>query len=298
MTVNKENVEIHPLKDVAYGAVSGIIGKFVEFPFDTIKVRLQSSQEFSKLSTLETIKRTYEREGFFNGFYKGIKAPLVGACMETAVLFSAYNMAAEAFVKALPNKNYTNESLPLSLKCVCGGVSGGIASFVLTPVELVKCKLQVSNIASVANTNSYSSIIKDILSNNGVVGLWHGLGSTLVREVWGTAIWFGSYEYVSGVLKKNHSDGDLGLLFSGASAGIAFNFSMFPIDTIKSKLQTHDILNANSNQKYTFINATRDLLAQKGHIRNLYNGLTITLVRCIPANALIFYSYEVLKRNF
>ena len=47
-----------------------------------------------------------------------------------------------------------------------------------------------------------------------------------------------------------------------------------------------------------FWQTTRSIIAKPGGILNLYNGLGITMVRCIPANALIFYTYELLKQNF
>ena len=33
---------IEALKDIAFGSTAGVLGKFIEYPFDTVKVRLQS----------------------------------------------------------------------------------------------------------------------------------------------------------------------------------------------------------------------------------------------------------------
>lgn len=292
---------INPLKEITYGAVSGMLGKLVEFPFDTIKVRLQSANPDHNLSTLGMIQKTYRNEGILNGFFKGLRTPLVGACLETSILFTTFNWSTAYLTNNLSANGikYTDETLPFWCKCASGAFAGFAASFVLSPVELVKCQLQVSNL--LANKNvGYGTLIKDIiLKQNGLFGLWNGFSSTLVREVVGTAIWFGTYEYISDYFKKNDSylSKDMQLLVAGASSGVAFNFSMYPIDTIKSNIQTNDILNP-SKAGTGMWDITKLLVSRKGGILNLYRGLGITLIRAIPANALIFYTYEMLKRNF
>lgn len=288
-------------KEIFYGAMSGMLGKIVEFPFDTIKVRLQatSSAGYSQ-STMSCIQQTYQREGLVNGFYQGIKAPLLGACLENAILFASYNITSEMFIKNLKLKS--NDDLPLWTKCASGGFAGFTASFILTPIELVKCKLQVLNLSSgagattSAGNNIYGSIIRSVIQKDGVTGLWSGLSSTLVREVFGTAIWFGTYEYFTEVFRRQRGKGaqntDLESMVSGAFAGVFFNFSMFPADTIKSNIQIND-----NFKNVSFWKVGKWVCKQPGGIKNLYNGLGITLVRSVPANAIIFYSYELLKRN-
>ncbi|EDK44509.1 conserved hypothetical protein [Lodderomyces elongisporus NRRL YB-4239] len=339
--------KIHPIKEVTFGAISGMVGKLIEFPLDTIKVRLQSNHGQSPITTIQMIRQTYHNEGFVHGFYKGLKAPLLGACLETAILFSSYNYASTFIANRIDKSNGTNsrkivsvDDIPFWSKCVSGGFAGLMASFILTPVELVKCQLQVVNMhnstpltilsqllpqvqksssssttsttttattttsTSTSTTHSYSSIVKRTIKDNGITGLWKGLESTIIREVVGTAIWFGTFEYLNNHFKSTADpwieNQDLQLLFSGAVAGVTFNLSVFPVDTIKSNIQTHDILNkAEHKQSNTnFWKEARKLVLRKGGIINLYNGLGITLVRCVPANALIFYTYELLKRNF
>lgn len=305
---------LHPLKEITFGAISGMVGKVVEFPLDTIKVRLQSASgngNNSSITTLQMIKSTYHNEGIFNGFYKGLKAPMIGACLENAILFSSYNFGSTVIANHLNKSNdkrrYTTETLPFMGKIIAGGFAGFMASFVLTPVELVKCQLQVSNLSQDKSHHTYDTIIKSTVRDRGIIGLWKGLNSTIVREVIGTAIWFGTYEYINDYYKQAKdpwvSNKDVQLLIAGAMAGVTFNFSMFPVDTIKSNIQTHDLLNKHRNstsvvKQIGFWQTTRSIISKPGGLLNLYNGLGITMVRCIPANALIFYTYELLKLNF
>lgn len=271
------------LKDIAFGGVAGCCAKVIEFPFDTIKVRLQAAQGFQSRSTWLTIKYTYVHEGAINGFYKGIKAPMVGLFLENAVLFVSYNYAMDTLKRAVGPLDH------VGIKAASGAFLGLMALFVLSPVELIKCNLQVANLTNAHQ--SYAGVIRGIVKKDGIVGMWRGLSSTLVRECGGTAVWFTTYEVSSAYLKRVNPDyADTNLLASGALAGVLFNFSMFPVDTIKSNMQT--------TQTKESILATGQRLVRQGGVRSLYHGLGITLVRAVPANALLFYVYEFLKKSF
>ena len=80
---------LEALKDIVYGSTAGIVGKFIEYPFDTVKVRLQSQPDGLPLrytGPLDCFKQSFRQDGFA-GLYRGISAPLVGAAVETSSLF-------------------------------------------------------------------------------------------------------------------------------------------------------------------------------------------------------------------
>lgn len=285
---------LHPMKEIGYGAVSGMLGKVVEYPFDTVKVRLQSTRGYSR-SALQCIGLIYRSEGIVHGFYQGLRAPLLGACLETAVLFLSYNVTTHYCARHLELPS--DQEPPLWTKAMGGGFAGFMASFVLTPIELVKCRLQVQNVsAPAASRHLYSATVRNVLAKDGVAGLWLGLSGTLVREVFGTAVWFGTYEFCTQWMRERRralANTDWEQMASGALAGVLFNFSMFPADTIKSNMQTHDFGGSSS-----FVKVGRYLCSLPGGARNLYSGLGITLVRSAPANAIIFYTYETMKKQW
>ena len=77
------------IKDIVCGSVAGVVGKYIEYPFDTVKVRLQSQPDTLPLrytGPLDCFKKSLQRDGFI-GIYRGISAPLVGAAVETSTLF-------------------------------------------------------------------------------------------------------------------------------------------------------------------------------------------------------------------
>jgi len=82
------------LKDIAFGSAGGIVGKYIEYPFDTVKVRLQSQPDHLPLrytGPLDCFKQSLRNEGF-SGLYRGVSAPLVGAAIETSSLFFSVGM--------------------------------------------------------------------------------------------------------------------------------------------------------------------------------------------------------------
>jgi len=78
-----------PLLAANTAKTAGIIGKFVEYPFDTVKVRLQSQPQDKPLQytgPLDCFRQSWRREGI-RGLYRGISAPIFGAAIETSSLF-------------------------------------------------------------------------------------------------------------------------------------------------------------------------------------------------------------------
>src|SRR5271170_5637518 len=105
---NIQSQGIEAFKDIAFGSTAGVLGKFVEYPFDTIKVRLQS-QSISPQAThlkgpLDGFRAAFRApEGPLLSLYRGISAPLLGAAIETSSLFFSYRVAQDILVRTLPS---------------------------------------------------------------------------------------------------------------------------------------------------------------------------------------------------
>ena len=231
--------------DILFGSIAGAIGKIIEYPFDTVKVRMQTQGSQVFPTTWSCIKYTYENEGIASGFFQGIGSPLLGASLEHACLFFSFNQC----YNFLLNHTLLSSFFAILLS---GAFAGSCTSLVLTPVELIKCQLQVSNLRlSLTNEERHTSIIptiRSILKEKGIWGLWQ-------------------------------------VLISGATAGVAFNGSMFPVDTIKSIMQTEHL---------GFFEAARKIRSEHGSA-GFYRGIGITLLRSVPSNAIVFYTYEKLS---
>jgi ornithine carrier protein len=268
-----------------------------------VKVRLQSQPDVSPLrynGPFDCFRQSIQADGF-RGLYRGISAPLAGAAIENSSLFFSYRVAQGLLQSTVYP---SSEALPFSGLLISGAASGAFTSLLLTPIELVKCKMQVP-ISSTATKPGPLSIIAAVFRHHGVLGLWRGQMGTLIRETGGSAAWFGSYEGVSALFRKYSSSrlaspasasevSPLPLhqqMLAGAAAGIGYNFIFYPADTIKSRMQTEDV---SLSGKRSFWTVGKTLWQQQG-LKGLYRGCGITVARSAPSSAFIFSIYEGLR---
>ena len=323
------NQGIEALKDITFGSIAGIVGKVVEYPFDTVKVRLQSQPDHLPLrykGPLDCFRQSIQQDGL-RGLYRGVSAPFAGAAAETACLFFSYRLAQDFLTSYVYRQHNLTASgqLPLSGLVTAGAISGGVTSLILTPIELVKCRMQVplhSPLDPTLNprhaglsTRSLSpfAVIADVYRREGMSGFWRGQLGTFLRETVGSAAWFGSYEactlyFKQRLLKDAQSQGGsyefseqqiqipvYQQMLSGAVAGMSYNFIFYPADTIKSKIQTGEL--SSQGVRPTFTNVGKALWQSHG-LKGLYRGCGITVARSAPSSALIFTIVENLKEMF
>ena len=182
-------------------------------------------------------------------------------------------------------------------------VAGAITSLALTPIELVKCKMQVPLEApsGVVTAPTIRGVMASVYRHQGLMGYWHGQFGTFLRETGGGAAYFGGYEGTKTLFKGSSSvkDEDLPIwqrMVSGSVAGASYNFIFYPADTIKSRMQTEDVKKLTGG-KSTFTAVGKALWKQHG-IKGMYRGCGITVARSIPSSAFIFTVYEELKKRW
>eukprot|EP01129_Flabellula_baltica_P014602 TRINITY_DN7030_c0_g1_i1.p1 TRINITY_DN7030_c0_g1~~TRINITY_DN7030_c0_g1_i1.p1 ORF type:complete len:313 (+),score=62.78 TRINITY_DN7030_c0_g1_i1:108-1046(+) len=290
---------------IVAGVSSGVCSKFVEYPFDTIKVKLQT-QGSNNLpviynSTWDCFKKVYQREGL-HGLFRGVSAPVIGACVELGITFWSYGFTLDcinfAYGVSGSNKVLNREALSNWEVAFAGAGGGFFTSLLLCPVELLKCKMQVQAnllesvaLGDVARSDVviYRNIwhcMKHTFNTSGIKGLYRGYGSTLAREIPANMMWFVNYE----VTKKTISPFipyDLAVsMISGASAGIGYWTVGMPADRIKSIMQTESV---GTNRSIDII---KEVMRTEG-LKGFYRGYLPTVIRAMPSNAVIFSTYEI-----
>lgn len=97
------------------------------------------------------------------------------------MLFLSYNQIQQAIrkLKGAP----ANKQLDLQELVMAGGISGAVVSFVLTPVELLKCQLQTQSYLknSSSQHKSTMSLFLHTLRSRGIAGLYKGHSATMLR---------------------------------------------------------------------------------------------------------------------
>ena len=257
---------------------------------------------------LDCFRKSIRQDGVL-GLYRGISAPLVGAALETSSLFFFERLGREAVY--LSGFCPRDQKLPLPALWFTGAFSGVFTSFVLTPIELVKCKIQVPETEAgvIKAPLKPIPVIRDIFRHHGFTGFWHGQLGTLIREAGGCAAWFGAKETTTKIFRDRNEkfatsqaqlaqirDAPLPLwqqVLAGASAGTSYSFLFFPADTVKSRMQTTPIGESAVNR--SFAQETVALWHQAG-LRGFYRGCGITVLRSAPSSAFIFIVFDGLKK--
>ena len=247
-------------------------------------------QAFPYSSMRSCIQTTFAREGF-SGFYRGVAAPTVLGALAKSINFHIY----EATKARFNSGSAENESIKSLL---AGSVAGGIASgFVLsvlaTPIELVKIQMQLLKVNAPIYTggNLYYGILGS-LRDLGIFGMYKWFPLTLVRDCFGGAVYLSVYEAGKRMIGAQTAFGHFA---SGAAAGLAVWLVIFPIDSVKTRLQNSQFtrkvnLFGNGGALGCFLQSWRE--------KSLYRGLSPILLRSVPVHALYFVLYEVILGFF
>jgi len=281
--------------DTFSGTAGGWALVLVGHPFDTIKVRLQTSKQYSGM--MDCIKQTVAKEGV-RGLYKGMISPLAGITFVNAVQFSQYMQGIYFFQNMLNMKK--DERLPIAYVALAGSFAGIPQSMVEGPQDLLKAKMQVQK----ADNKLYSSTFdcgKKIVSQYGIRGVYQGLGATIFRNIPANAGYFGVYEFSKrwfadhGASEKRQVK-DLApyeILLSGGMGGVACWVCSYPMDVVKSLMQT-DHVDKSQRQYKSIIDCMRQLYS-RGGVKAFFRGFTPCIVRSFPANGACFFAYEFTK---
>ena len=286
------------------GYISGAAGIIIGNPLDLIKVRLQAGAPVTA-SSLSSYASQFPSAG---SLVRGATAPILGYGALNALLFMTYNRTTLLLAGPI--------STPPSLWTTwLAGAVGGLATWVVsTPTELVKCRAQAS--ATTTTTSSTSlSIGREILRIEGIRGLYFGGVVTALRDSIGYGFYFWSYELSTRRLSSQSSNSTASaeaarVLLCGGIAGVVAWASIFPLDVIKTRVQTQLLQGAEStpllgNPNLDPATASGSVSAQRiGALemarrtyRNegaavFFRGLAVCSVRAFVVNAAQWAVYE------
>ncbi|XP_043723108.1 mitochondrial arginine transporter BAC2-like [Telopea speciosissima] len=290
-------------REFVAGGFGGAAGVISGYPLDTLRIRLQQPSNPTK-SAIGLLSHIVSSEGP-SALYRGMAAPVASVTFQNALVFQTYAVLSRAFDSS------NNNIDPPSYKSVglAGFGTGALQSLLLTPVELVKIRLQLQQTTgrsshkhqSIDQQGSPVSLAKYIFRREGMKGLYRGLTITALRDAPAHGFYFWTYEYTREKFhpgcRKNGQESLQTMLFAGGLAGVASWVCCYPLDVVKTRLQSQmQSPLDNPPPKYLgIIDCFRKSVKEEG-FRVLWRGLGTAIARAFVVNGAIFAAYEISLR--
>ena len=175
---------------LAGGAATAIADAFMT-PFDVVKQRMQLRG--SPYSGIVACARSILRTEGLGGFFVSYPTTLILNIPFHMIQFPVYEVT-----RALLNRD--NSYSPLT-HVVAGGLAGGTAAFLTTPIDVIKTTLQTRNLLD-GDLRGMTEAVKILLRERGPSAFLMGAVPRALTFVPGTAICWLVYEYFKATLQS------------------------------------------------------------------------------------------------
>lgn len=324
------------------GALAGLMADALVHPLDTLRARLQTqrtilpassnlihptaaipSSTLSPPSATQLFFRIIRREGV-RSLYRGFGAVAVGTIPGHALYFAGYELSKSTLVTARPH----GEVVDVTAILACGLVADVCGSIAWTPMDVIKQRLQVistspSSSTSINNATNEWQVLKTILKEDGVFGLYRGFGVGLLTYGPYVSLYFVFYEQLKASLLSFYSPQSKSNEFSRTTAApaaveadsstsvapltqlsfpttmsvAAFSsglsaFLTCPLDVVKTRIQ---VQRSNHLEYSSVLNAIDSIFKKEG-IWAFFNGLKPRMLWMSAGTALTMAFYEEFKQ--
>lgn len=172
-------------------------------------------------------------------------------------------------------------------------------TLITAPFERVKVLLQIQGQKQLGpgEKPKYSGgfdVVRQLYKEGGIRSVFRGSAMTLARDGPGSAAYFATYETIKRRLTPKDELGVpqklslTAVMTAGGAAGVAMWIPVFPVDTIKSRLQS-------AEGRPTIGGVVREVYG-RGGIRAFFPGFGPALARAVPANAATFLGVELAQK--
>ena len=131
-------------------------------------------------------------------------------------------------------------------------------------------------------------VIRKTVARKGVMGMWRGYMPTCGMRLWGLPFYFGGNETAKKMLGADRPLTKTDLMLSGGLGGIAFWLACYPLDTMKTVVQSQ-------SGAATGLREATMYIWNKHGVRGFYRGIVPCLIRSFPANAVVFVTVDMVQ---
>ncbi|CAG9787155.1 unnamed protein product [Diatraea saccharalis] len=320
---------ITPFQQMASACSGALITSLFMTPLDVVKIRLQAQQKallsnkcylycnglmehLCPCGETAWIPRRVHFHGTMDAFYKiaklegvpalwsGLSPTLVLALPCTVIYFVSYEQL-RFKMKNFYNQISGNMSQPMWIPLIAGATARMTAVTIVSPLELIRTKMQSKHLTY----GEISTALRHVIRYEGYRGLFRGLGSTLLRDVPFSGIYWTTFESTKRLFNRPDSEKNTFLFnfFCGSVAGSIAAFLTLPFDVIK----THQQIELGEKEIYTdgktqqrasnMQDIARNIYRNHG-FKGLFTGLLPRIFKVAPACAIMIATFEYGKQFF
>ncbi|XP_074308204.1 uncharacterized protein LOC141643077 [Silene latifolia] len=293
--------QIGTVSQLLAGGIAGAVSKTCTAPLARLTILFQIQGMHSNAETLrkaciwKEASRVMHEEGL-KAFWKGNLVTIAHRLPYSSVSFYSYERY-KNILQSFPGLESNSENIGAHLIVrLTGGFLAGVTAAASTyPLDLVRTRL-----AAQTNVMYYNGIwhaLRTICKEEGVFGLYKGLGPTLLSVGPNIAISFSVYETLRSQwqIKRPHDSGALVSLACGSVSGIASSTVIFPIDLVRRRMQLEGA-GGRARVYNTGIFGTLKHIVRGEGFRGLYRGILPEYYKVVPSVSIVFMTYEAMKK--
>uniref|UniRef100_A0A9L0JBF6 Solute carrier family 25 member 34 n=1 Tax=Equus asinus TaxID=9793 RepID=A0A9L0JBF6_EQUAS len=269
---------VAPAVDLVLGASACCLACVFTNPLEVVKTRLQLQGELQARGTYPRPYRGFvasvvavARADGLCGLQKGLVAGLLYQGLMNGVRFYFYSLACQAGLTQQPGGTV-----------VAGAVAGALGAFVGSPAYL-----------------SVLGALETIWRQQGLAGLWRGVGGAVPRVTVGSAAQLATFASAKAWVQEQQwlpEDSWLVALAGGMISSIAVVAVMTPFDVVSTRLYNQPVDRAGRGQLYGGLTDCMVKIWQQEGPLALYKGLGPAYLRLGPHTILSMLFWDELRK--
>ncbi|KAL0921155.1 hypothetical protein M5K25_008202 [Dendrobium thyrsiflorum] len=196
---SNEQPILHIPPSLVAGACAGISSTLFTYPLELLKTRLTIEKDVYD-NLLHAFVKIIREEGPTE-LYRGLTPSLIGVVPYAATNYFTYDMLKKAYRKICKKEDIGNFATLLM-----GSAAGAISSSATFPLEVARKRMQVGAVGGRQVYKNMLHALLSILENEGVGGLYKGLGPSCLKLVPAAGISFMCFEACKKILIDEEED--------------------------------------------------------------------------------------------
>ena len=301
---------------LAAGVLSTVVVRTLLAPMERIKLEYQLNR--SSLPVGAAFRKVMAAEGT-RGFWRGNAINLLRVCPYKSINFAAFDAYRGVAVALSPGGPHDVDKALLAVAGAAAGVTSVCSCF---PMDVVRTRLLVAG--GMRKYGGLRNCVARMFQKEGIGGFYRGFLPAIIAMTPNGAVYYTVYDRLKtrrleelcakSAARDDKRDGKANgsvtspgpvrveqgyMMLFGALAGAAAEFSTYPFEVIRRRMQLQggqgtmsQVVGRRALRRMT---ATVRLITKSHGLKGLYIGCLPSVAQVLPSAALGYYSYEMFK---